>query len=366
MNEAWTGRAGKRIRKLVLLVVVCLSSFAGLSAGAVAAQRIGVVAEAEGDVRGQVPEMQSRRLVAGDPVFTNDTLQAGTDARLAVLFEDDSWFELGPGATLVIDRYVFDPEGEKNSFVSSVKSGGFRMVSGLIAKADPNAMLIDMPSVSMGIRGTHVAGEIEGDAVSVVLLESEDGKPAQIELVNRFGQRLISSTGFGATVRTGEAPGVPSLWKNERITGMLERIRVTRMEGLRPSITEIRTRFSAMDPERKKEVLGRLKERQGRRTEMRDRMRDRLRDGGPENLREGGLLPLSGMGERPGPGTPGERLRALPEADRRDLLQRLPDIEPGKLNTLREQLRNLPEERRQELLRQFQQQNQLPPHPQNQ
>ena len=52
----------------------------------------------------------------------------------------------------------------------SVVEGVFTFVSGQVAKTDPDAMTLDTPVKTIGIRGTQVGIDLTGDEMTVVLM----------------------------------------------------------------------------------------------------------------------------------------------------------------------------------------------------
>jgi hypothetical protein len=101
----------------------------------------------------------------GIEVYQNDTLETGEDGSLGVTFRDESRLALGPGTRLVVDEYVYQPQGEK-SFLTRLVRGSVLSVSGLIAKLSPGSSAMETPDGTIGVRGTRFL-------VKLVPLESE-------------------------------------------------------------------------------------------------------------------------------------------------------------------------------------------------
>ena len=77
---------------------------------------------------------------------------------MQIMLLDETVFTLGSGAKLVIDEFVYDPAAESGSMTTQITKGAFRFVSGKLAKSSPKAMKVKLPSASISIRGTQVAG----------------------------------------------------------------------------------------------------------------------------------------------------------------------------------------------------------------
>ena len=53
---------------------------------------------------------------------------------------------------------------------TNITKGAFRFVSGKLAKSSPKAMKVNLPSASLSIRGTQVAGLVDEEGGSQVVL----------------------------------------------------------------------------------------------------------------------------------------------------------------------------------------------------
>ena len=96
---------------------------------------------------------------------------------------------------MVIDEMIYDPSNNGDSSSSfSVVKGVFSFVSGQVAKAGDDAMVVKTPVASIGIRGTTVAGKAaaEGSSNSITLLPDADGGVGQIAVSNSAGTQIMS------------------------------------------------------------------------------------------------------------------------------------------------------------------------------
>jgi hypothetical protein len=141
----------------------------------------------------------------GGPVFPGDRIETGKKSFITIQFDDGTRFSLGEQATLQITAVDSERDG---IFSASVLRGAFRFVTGLIAKRRPAAMQVKAGSVAtIGIRGTTVGGEVDGDAATIVLLPNEDvAQKSAIEVGNAFGQVIIEETGYGTRVPDAQSP----------------------------------------------------------------------------------------------------------------------------------------------------------------
>jgi hypothetical protein len=111
---------------------------------------------------------------AGDPVYLGDVVQTGRDGRIGISFTDDTTFDLSSNARMVLNEFVYDPNGKSNSTLFSLTKGTFTFIAGKVAKTGD--MKIDTPVATMGIRGTTPHVEISEDGTVKFSTLIEEGK----------------------------------------------------------------------------------------------------------------------------------------------------------------------------------------------
>ena len=116
---------------------------------------------------------------AGDPVFLGDIVQTGADGKVDITFEDTTAFNLSSNARMVLNEFVYDPNGKSNSTFFSLTKGTFTFVAGKVAKTGD--MKIDTPVATMGIRGTMPHVEIAADGSAKFSTLIEEGKNKILE-----------------------------------------------------------------------------------------------------------------------------------------------------------------------------------------
>jgi hypothetical protein len=130
----------------------------------------------------------------GTDVFQGDIVETEGGASVGILFSDDTTFALGEDGRMVIDELVFDPEAGTGNATFNVVQGVFSFVSGEISKAGSDAMMVKTPVVTIGIRGTSVAGRAaqEGQANTVTLLADPGGQVGEISVSNAVGTQVLN------------------------------------------------------------------------------------------------------------------------------------------------------------------------------
>jgi len=184
---------------------------------------IGRVSRITGDQlsSAQVQGGPVRKLAAGDPVFAGERIRTGAGTVLQIEFTDKSRFTLGPNAEFEVERYLQASAGSgEDAFHSRIIKGAFRFVSGLIARSQGRNMKVSVSVATIGIRGTHVEGEVterqvkDGrtvDASAKVALLEPEGSDAGSAIVveNKFGSVVIDKPGYGTEIPDEKSPPSP-------------------------------------------------------------------------------------------------------------------------------------------------------------
>jgi uncharacterized protein (TIGR03032 family) len=171
---------------------------------------IGKVTTATGVVEATRANGTKVTLKTGDPVYQGDILETGKNGAVGVEFADQSTFSLGDSGRMVLDEMVYDPGGraQGNSFAMSLVQGTFSFVSGQISKTDPEAMVLNTPVATIGIRGTTIAGKVggEGQESTLSLLPDPNGSTGEIVVSNAAGTVVLNTIGATVTVVSVSQP----------------------------------------------------------------------------------------------------------------------------------------------------------------
>src|SRR5882757_5163457 len=117
---------------------------------------------------------QAEQTKIGDIVYLGDVVQTGADGRVGINFTDGTSFNLSSSARMVLNEFVYDPNGKSNSTLFSLTKGTFTFVAGNIAKTGD--MKVDTPVATLGIRGTTPHIEISEDGSVKFSTLVEEGK----------------------------------------------------------------------------------------------------------------------------------------------------------------------------------------------
>ncbi|MCW9032619.1 MAG: VCBS domain-containing protein, partial [Rhodospirillales bacterium] len=173
----------------------------------IGAQPIGHIDKVDGDVVAIRADGTEVELDIGDPIYQGDVLKSGDDGAVGVVLADDTTFSMANNGEMVLDEMVYDPGTQEGSMDVSIVKGVFTFVSGQIAKTDPDAMTLDTPVATIGIRGTQVGIDFaDGKTLTTALMEESDGFVGEIVVTNTGGQQIINVAGQGTTVTAYENP----------------------------------------------------------------------------------------------------------------------------------------------------------------
>ena len=100
-------------------------------------------------------------LKPGDRIFEKDVLVTGKDSSLGLILRDNTTLSLGPGARLVVERFLFEPASGGLAQVLKLTRGSMATVSGEIVKLNPAVARVETPLSTIGIRGTHFLVNVE-------------------------------------------------------------------------------------------------------------------------------------------------------------------------------------------------------------
>ena len=169
---------------------------------------IGEVSSISGTVKATRLDGNVFELSTGDPVFQGDTIETEGSGAVGLVFLDKTTLSLSDGGKMVLDELIYDPATGTGSMGINMVEGAFSFISGEIAKTGPDAMQIETPVVTMGIRGTTVAGKaaVEGNENAFTLLQDADGGVGQISVSNDGGTQVLSQIGATTTVSSFTAP----------------------------------------------------------------------------------------------------------------------------------------------------------------
>ncbi|MBF9044868.1 hypothetical protein HKCCE4037_16110 [Rhodobacterales bacterium HKCCE4037] len=160
-----------------------------------AAQNIGTVASQEPTLRGTPPGGATRALGLGTGVVQDERIASSASGRGQILFVDQTTLSLAPNTTIVLDQFVFNPNGS-GQIGLQMTEGALRFIGGTLSREQPAT--VATPTATIGIRGSsalviHASGE-----TITIFLAGE-----QLCLTNSAGRRFCTSRQGGVLTEDG-------------------------------------------------------------------------------------------------------------------------------------------------------------------
>ena len=97
-----------------------------------------------------------RRVVAeGGPVYPGDIVETANGGHAVLVFRDNTKVTVQARTQFKVENYVYASDNAaEGSVVFNLLSGGMRVLTGLVGRAKPQAMRMNTPTATIGIRGT--------------------------------------------------------------------------------------------------------------------------------------------------------------------------------------------------------------------
>ncbi|MDC3000295.1 FecR family protein [Candidatus Pelagibacter sp.] len=186
--------------KILIFVILTFTSAANANNNSF----VGVIGAAIGDIKNQKNESLSN----GSKIFFGDTIISKSKSNAQILFLDQTVLTLGEETELTIDEFVYDPNSQDGSFVSTVKTGTVKFITGQISKKNPDNLEVKVPAGTLGARGTEFVVLSESNNESTVVLLG----PGPNNSLGMIPGNLILSDGVSSVNITN--PGFEAMVKN--------------------------------------------------------------------------------------------------------------------------------------------------------
>ena len=183
---------------LIFLVFLLIPNFGNANT-----DFIGVIGAAVGEITNQ----NNEKLSNGSKIFFGDTVVSNNNSNAQILFLDQTILTLGEDTELTIDEFIYDPNSHEGSFVSNVKSGTVKFITGQISKKNPENLEVKFPSGTLGARGTEfiVLAENKNESTVVLLGPGPENSlgmiPGNLILSDGISSVNITNPGFEATIK---------------------------------------------------------------------------------------------------------------------------------------------------------------------
>ncbi len=167
-----------------------------------AEQKVGVAAAVKPDATSQPPGGGSSTLKIGKAVVYNERIDTSSSGQVQVLLLDGSTFTVGPGSSLVIDKFVYNPSAGTGALVASFSKGALRFVGGKLSKNEPGVK-VNTPAGTLTVRGGIFTLKLGGTNKALVTFDYGISlsilRHGQLYVTRTAGD-VISISGAGAPV----------------------------------------------------------------------------------------------------------------------------------------------------------------------
>jgi len=102
-------------------------------------------------------------------VEMNDVITTA-NSKTGITFKDDTKVQITEQSKLVIDTFVYDGEKKTGKLAIKMALGTIKYASGQIAKNDPQQVMVETPTATIGVRGTDFSGTVDETGRSTIIL----------------------------------------------------------------------------------------------------------------------------------------------------------------------------------------------------
>ncbi|SMP75743.1 FecR family protein [Noviherbaspirillum suwonense] len=158
-----TGRKMRLAATAVTRTMAIAMALACATAPAVAQETgaIGYVMKVSGEAT-VVNDGKAVPAEVGTPLLQGSTLRTGPAGSMGVTLKDNTVMSFGPNSELRVAEFLFAPARNELKLTASITRGTMNFISGVIAKLKPEAVQVQTPTGTIGVRGTHFLVKVDG------------------------------------------------------------------------------------------------------------------------------------------------------------------------------------------------------------
>lgn len=143
-----------------LLLALTLQAHAQTPAPAESDTRIGTFKQVQGET--WIGPFDARRAVhSGDGLRAADRVSTGRDGAAVIVLRDGTALTVGPNSMLDLSRFQFDATTQQGNVLLDLLQGTLRVVTGVLAKVNPDLFKVQTPTAVVGVRGTDFIVETQ-------------------------------------------------------------------------------------------------------------------------------------------------------------------------------------------------------------
>ena len=145
---------------LFFLAILALSPLCFAEDTSTLPSPVGKVVWVNGKLHAVMSNQEERILQKESVIYLHDTLITEANSQAEIIFTDHTLMTFRPDTKFLISDYKFNPSAKSGSvgkYVMNLIEGGFRTITGLIAKSNPPDYQVNTPVATIGVRGTDYA-----------------------------------------------------------------------------------------------------------------------------------------------------------------------------------------------------------------
>ena len=129
------------------------------------------VASHASDVAGTVKSVKGQAYIergaarvdvaVGSSLHTLDKLVSGPASSVGITLRDSTMLTAGPNSTIELKKYAFDRGTNTGHMDTLIKQGTLAVVSGQMAKHNPEQVVFRTSTVTLGVRGTEFIIDVD-------------------------------------------------------------------------------------------------------------------------------------------------------------------------------------------------------------
>ncbi len=146
-------------KKILFWLLACLI-FSAASHAEEPKAVIGYVMKAEGEAFVTLDGI-TQPAVIGLPLQVGSSLRTGTEGSMGVTLADNTVMSFGPNTEVSLDAFLYKPDQGDLKLSTRISRGTLNFISGVIAKLKPEAVEINTPTGTIGVRGTHFLVKVD-------------------------------------------------------------------------------------------------------------------------------------------------------------------------------------------------------------
>lgn len=85
---------------------------------------------------------------------SSDEIVTGYRSSVGIILLDDTLIAFGPKTVSKLDKFSYDPVKKDGNLFISIITGSMRFVTGWLGKRKPEMVAINLPTATLGVRGT--------------------------------------------------------------------------------------------------------------------------------------------------------------------------------------------------------------------